>query len=98
MLRLLSPKAQGCIGFEKTIQTLSCWYSLDSYRRALSDEYPFAKVSVILLGVLYHFVSLATSSIRFNHIPVAEVGMHFNLLILTPVTFGWPVLDFIVSL
>ena len=33
--------------FLKTIQTLSCWYSLDRSRRVLSDEYPFARVSVI---------------------------------------------------
>ena len=34
--------------FLKTIQTLSCWYSLENSCRALSDEYPFARVSVIL--------------------------------------------------
>ena len=33
--------------FLKTIQTLSCWYSLEISRRVLSDEYPFARVSVI---------------------------------------------------
>ena len=33
--------------FLKTIKTMSCWYSLESSRRALSDEYPFARVSVI---------------------------------------------------
>ena len=32
--------------FMKTIKTLSCWYSLDSSRRVLSDEYSFARVSV----------------------------------------------------
>ena len=31
----------------KTIKILSCWYSLDSFCSALSDEYPFARVSVI---------------------------------------------------
>ena len=31
----------------KTIQTLSCWYSLDSSHWVLSDEYSFARVSVI---------------------------------------------------
>ena len=43
-----------------TIQTLSCWYSLESSCRVLSDEYPFARVS----GFLHHFVlaKLATSS------------------------------------
>ena len=46
MLRLLSSKAQGC-SLLKTIQTLSCWYSLDSSRWVLSDECPCARVSVI---------------------------------------------------
>ena len=36
--------------FLKTIQTLSCWYSLERSRGVLSDEYPFAKVSVIFRG------------------------------------------------
>ena len=31
----------------KTSSTLSCWYSLDSPRWALADEYPFARVSII---------------------------------------------------
>ena len=31
----------------KTIETLSCWYSLESSQWVLSDEYPFAMVSVI---------------------------------------------------
>ena len=48
----------------KTIRTLSCWYSLESSRWVLSDEYPFARVSVISV-FLHHFelVKLATSSI-----------------------------------
>ena len=33
--------------FLKTILTLSCWYSLDSSCWILSDEYPFARLSVI---------------------------------------------------
>ena len=33
--------------FLKTIQTLSCWYSLGSSQRVLSDEHPHARVSVI---------------------------------------------------
>ena len=33
--------------FMKTTETLSCWYSLESSRRVFSDEYPFARVSVI---------------------------------------------------
>ena len=31
----------------KTIETLSFWYSLESSRWVLSDEYPYARVSVI---------------------------------------------------
>ena len=38
MRRPLSSKAQGCKDF---------WYPLDSYNCVLSDEYPFARVSVI---------------------------------------------------
>ena len=33
--------------FGKTISTLSSWYSLDSSCWVLSDEYPYARVSVI---------------------------------------------------
>ena len=33
----------------KTIETLPCWYSLDSSRWVLSDKYPFARVSGIVL-------------------------------------------------
>ena len=56
----------------KTMPALSCWYSLDSYRRALSFEYPFALVSVIFSGFLHNFVlvKLATSSIRVKLILV----------------------------
>ena len=32
--------------FLKTIKTLSCWYSLDSSRGVLSDEYPCVRVLV----------------------------------------------------
>ena len=54
--------------FLKTIETLSCWYSLESSHWVLSDEYPFARVSVIFQFFLHHFVlaKLATSSIRVN--------------------------------
>ena len=34
--------------FLKNIESLSCWYSLDSSRWVLSGEYPFARVSVII--------------------------------------------------
>ena len=47
MLRLLSFKAQGCKDFWKNIWTLSYWYSLESSCWGLSNEYPFARVSVI---------------------------------------------------
>ena len=52
----------------KIIKTLSCWYSLESSRWVLSDEYPFTRVS-ITFQVLHYFVlaKLATSSIRVNH-------------------------------
>ena len=51
--------------FLKISQTLSCWYSLESSRRVLSDEYPFSRVWVIFPGFSHNFVSpkLATSSI-----------------------------------
>ena len=54
--------------FLKIILTLSCWYSLDSSLRVLSDEYPFARVSVIFQFFLHYFVlaKLATSSIGLN--------------------------------
>ena len=55
--------------FLKTIQTLSCWYSLDSSCWALSDEYPCARVSIISV-FLPHLIlgTLATNSIRVNPI------------------------------
>ena len=37
----------------KIIQTLSCWYSLNSSRSVLSDEYSCARVSVIFFYVFY---------------------------------------------
>ena len=52
--------------FLKTILTLSCWYSLESSHWVLSDEYPFARVSVIFQVFSHNFVlvKLAFSSIR----------------------------------
>ena len=35
--------------FLKNLQTLSCWYSLESSRWVLSDEYPIARVSIIFV-------------------------------------------------
>ena len=54
--------------FLKTIETLSCWYSLESSRRVLSYEYPFAQVSIIFSGFLHTYIlaNLAASSIRVN--------------------------------
>ena len=55
--------------FLKNIESLSCWYSLDSSHWVLSDEYPFARVSVIIQVFLHNFVlaKLAISSIRVKH-------------------------------
>ena len=52
----------------KIIGTRSHGYSYESSRWVLSDEYPFARVSVIFQVFLHHFVldKLATSSIRVN--------------------------------
>ena len=54
--------------FLKNIWTLSCWYSLESSCWVLSDEYPFARVSVIFQVSASFFVlaKLATSSVRVN--------------------------------
>ena len=48
----------------KIILTLSCWYSLESSCWALSDEYPFAMVSVI--SQLLVVISCWPSSKRVN--------------------------------
>ena len=55
MLRLLSSNAQKSKKKMKIILTLSSWYSLESSCWALSDEYPFAMVSIICkLFVIVH--------------------------------------------
>ena len=66
MLRLLLSKTQELEKSLKIIQALSSWYSLESSHRLLSDEYPFARVSVIFELFSYQFglIKLATSSIR----------------------------------
>ena len=58
--------------FLKIIQTLSCWYSLESSRGVLSDEYPVARVSVIFPGFSHNFVSpkSATSSVRAKRLKI----------------------------
>ena len=50
----------------KTFQTLPCWYSLDSPREVLSDEYPYARVSVIsqLFSHCFVVTKLTTSSTK----------------------------------
>ena len=45
--------------FLKSIETLSCWYLLDSSRWVLLNEYPFARVSV---SFLYNFVFVKFTS------------------------------------
>ena len=52
--------------FLKTISTPSCWYSLDSSHYVFSDEYPYARVSVIfrILSHPFVFAKLVTSRIR----------------------------------
>ena len=47
----------------KTMPALSCWYSLDSSRQALSFEYPFARVSV----VYQDFVLFCIGQISHQH-------------------------------
>ena len=50
----------------KTIWIPSCWYSLDSSRRVLSDEYQPVRVSVILQiwCMIFWLAKLGTTSIR----------------------------------
>ena len=54
---------------QRFLITLSCWYLLESSHLVLSDEYPYARVSVIFQFFSHHFVlaKLATSSIRDNY-------------------------------
>ena len=65
--------------FLKTIQTLSCWYSLDSSRWVLSvsNEYPCARVTNIFQGFSHRFIlaKLATSSIRVNIYSCVEISL-----------------------
>ena len=64
------------IRFLKTIQTLSCLYSLESSRRVFSYEYPFARVLVIFQDfciILY----LATSSLRVKKGFLQKSQLHF---------------------
>ena len=60
----------------KILLTKSFGYSYESPRQELSDEYPFAMVSVFFLGFLHHFVfaKLATSSIMVNLLEGATGG------------------------
>ena len=47
MLTLISSIHARTQRFSQSILTLSCWYTLESSRKILSDKYPFARVSVI---------------------------------------------------
>ena len=62
---------------------MSCWYSLNSSREVLSDEYPFARGFDHFLVFLHHFVlaKLAASSVRVN---VAIVAASLTYLAYTP--------------
>ena len=73
----------------KIIRTKSCGYSYESSRWVLSDEYPFARVSVIFQLFLYYFIltKLATSTIRVNfctkcveYTTVCSISTHFPWL------------------
>ena len=68
MLRLLSSKILKKQKSLKTIQTLSCWYSFESSHWVLSDEYPFARVSVIF----QHFLQ----QILWSNCPPALKGLN----------------------
>ena len=87
IIRVLSSKAQGCKIFLITIQTLLCWYSLESSHWVLSDEYPCARVSVILQVYFASFLclaKLATSSIGVNKILERALNLHVSTC-----THGW---------
>ena len=66
--------------FLKTTKTLSCWYSLESFRRVLSDEYPFARVSVTFYDFLHDFV---LDKLTSNSIRVKSVRSNFATPVLT---------------
>ena len=77
MLRLFCPKHKNAKIFDN-IQTLSCWYSLESYRWVLSDEYPYARVSVIfqhLCIILYLYSHEHSWHKRVNQKPIIEEGI-----------------------
>ena len=68
--------------FLKSIQTLLCWYSLDSSHRVRSGEYPFARVSIDhFSGFLHHFVlaKLAISRRGFNPFMLVWIWYIFEI-------------------
>ena len=69
MLRLLSSITQDSKDFWKTSKPCH----VGTHWKALADEYPYARVSVIFHVFLHHFVSakLATSSIRVRVSPLS---------------------------
>ena len=67
--------------FLKIIWTLPCWYSLDSSRWVLSDEYPCVRVSVILQ---YFFASFCIGQISHQQ---HKDWRHTHLVMLT--SLGW---------
>ena len=76
MLRLLSTKVHGCKISLKTIQTLSCWYSLECSRWELSDEFHvtgFQSFFRYLASIVFVLAKLATSSIRVK-LFISQVG------------------------
>ena len=68
MLRLLSSNTKGGKDFRKPDLNPVILVFIDSSRRLLSDEYPYARVSVIFLGFLHYLVlaNLVTSIIKVN--------------------------------
>ena len=69
----------------KIISILSCWYSLESPHWVLSDEYPFARVSVIFQLFSHYFVmaKLATSIERVKWYYNSHL-ISYGVLILLP--------------
>ena len=62
--------------FLKTIETLSCWYSLDSSRQVLSDEYPFTRVSIIFFMFFASFCNGQISDQQHKGKPIHLLGMN----------------------
>ena len=80
----------------KIVLNQSCWYSLDSSRIVLSDEYPFARVSVISKGFSHQFCIGQIShqehkSQQFWDLSIDDVRARFPCTCRDPATFtSWP--------